>query len=66
MSPELTSYIMRLATIFKKLRCEAPTPTNISTKSDPAITVKVAEGINDYLDRHGYSSVRDIIGALEV
>ena len=32
---------------------------------DPAITVKVAEGINDYLDRHGYSSVRDIIGALE-
>ena len=33
---------------------------------DPAITVKVADGINDYLDRHGYSSVRDIIGALEV
>ena len=33
---------------------------------NPAITVKVAEGINDYLDRHGYSSVRDIIGALEV
>jgi dihydroorotate dehydrogenase (NAD+) catalytic subunit len=33
---------------------------------DPAITVKVAEGINDYLNRHGYSSVRDIIGALEV
>lgn len=33
---------------------------------DPAITVKVAEGINDYLDRHGCSSVRDIIGALEV
>ena len=33
---------------------------------DPAVTVKVAEGINDYLERHGYSSVRDIIGALEV
>lgn len=33
---------------------------------DPAITVKVAEGINDYLERHGYSSVRDIIGVLEV
>ena len=33
---------------------------------DPAITVKVAEGINDYLERHGNSSVRDIIGALEV
>lgn len=33
---------------------------------DPAITVKVAEGINDYLERHGYKSVREIIGALEV
>lgn len=33
---------------------------------DPAVTVKVAQGINDYLDRHGYASVRDIIGALEV
>ena len=33
---------------------------------DPAITVKVASGINDYLDRHGFASVKDIIGALEV
>lgn len=33
---------------------------------DPAVTVKVAEGINDYLERHGYNSVKDIIGALEV
>ena len=33
---------------------------------DPAITVKVSEGINDYLERHGYTSVNDIIGALEV
>lgn len=33
---------------------------------DPAITVKVAQGINDYLDRHSFSSVKDIIGALEV
>ncbi len=33
---------------------------------DPTITVKVAEGINDYLDRHGYKSVNDIIGALEL
>lgn len=32
---------------------------------DPAITVKVAQGINDYLDRHGFQSVRDIVGALE-
>ena len=33
---------------------------------DPTVTLKVAEGINDYLDRHGYQSVREIIGALEV
>lgn len=32
---------------------------------DPTITVKVAEGINDYLDRHHFTSVTDIIGALE-
>lgn len=32
---------------------------------DPAITVKVAQGLNDYLDRHGFQSVRDIVGALE-
>lgn len=33
---------------------------------DPAITVKVSQGIDDYLNRHGFSSVKDIIGALEV
>ncbi len=33
---------------------------------DPAVTVKIADGIDDYLDRHGYKSVKDIIGALEV
>ena len=33
---------------------------------DPAVTVKVAAGIDDYLNRHGDASVRDIIGALEV
>ena len=33
---------------------------------DPAITVKVVDGINEYLDRHGYKSVKEIIGALEV
>lgn len=32
---------------------------------DPAISEKVAVGINEYLDRHHYSSVKDIIGALE-
>ena len=32
---------------------------------DPAVTVKVARGIDEYLERHGCSSVREIIGALE-
>lgn len=32
---------------------------------DPTITVKVAQGINEYLDKHGYSSVNEIIGALK-
>lgn len=33
---------------------------------DPTATLKIADGINDYLDRHGYKSVKEIIGALEV
>ena len=33
---------------------------------DPTVTAKVAEGIDDYLNRHGFKSVTDIIGALEV
>ncbi len=32
---------------------------------DPAITVKVAKGIDDYLERHGFASVRDIIGIVD-
>jgi dihydroorotate dehydrogenase (NAD+) catalytic subunit len=33
---------------------------------DPTVCIKVIDGINDYLERHGFSSVQDIIGALEV
>ena len=33
---------------------------------DPAVTVKVVDGINEYLDRHGFKSAKEIIGALEV
>jgi dihydroorotate dehydrogenase (NAD+) catalytic subunit len=33
---------------------------------DPAVTVKVSEGINDYLEKYKMSSVRELIGALEV
>jgi dihydroorotate dehydrogenase (NAD+) catalytic subunit len=33
---------------------------------DPTVAVKVAEGINDYLEKYKMSSVRELIGALEV
>lgn len=33
---------------------------------DPAVTVKVIDGIEAYLKMHGFSSVKEIIGALEV
>ncbi len=33
---------------------------------DPETTVKVVDGINEYLDRHNYSSITEIIGQLEV
>jgi dihydroorotate dehydrogenase (NAD+) catalytic subunit len=32
---------------------------------DPTITLKVIAGINDYLIRHGYTSITEITGALE-
>ena len=32
---------------------------------DPAVTIKIRDGINDYLDSHGCKSVTEIIGALE-
>ncbi len=33
---------------------------------DPAICSKIVDGIDDYLNRHNISSVKDLIGALEV
>ena len=32
---------------------------------DPAVTIKVRDGISEWLDRHGCHSVHDIIGCLE-
>ena len=32
---------------------------------DPAVSIKVRDGINDWLDRHGVASVEDIIGTME-
>lgn len=33
---------------------------------DPAVTVKIVDGINEYLDRHGCQNVSEIVGALKV
>ena len=33
---------------------------------DPAVSEKVVDGIEEYLTRHGFNSVQEIIGALEV
>lgn len=33
---------------------------------DPTVTIKILKGIEEYLDRHGYESVRDIVGKMEV
>ena len=31
---------------------------------DPTITIKVIDGINDYLDENGFKSVKEIIGLI--
>lgn len=33
---------------------------------DPKVTLKVRDGINDWLDKHGCKSVREIVGSLSV
>ena len=33
---------------------------------DPSISIKVVDGINEYLERHEFGSVQEIIGALKV
>jgi dihydroorotate dehydrogenase (NAD+) catalytic subunit len=32
---------------------------------DPAVSIKVRDGINDWLDSHGCSSVQEIIGVID-
>ena len=32
---------------------------------DPAVTIKVIEGMNDWLDRHGVKDVNEIIGVID-
>lgn len=33
---------------------------------NPAITVEIVEGINKYLDQHGFNQIKDLIGALNI
>lgn len=33
---------------------------------DPTATVKIVDGIEDYMRRHGFSSVNDLVGALQL
>lgn len=33
---------------------------------EPTVSIQIIDGINEYLDQNGFSSVKDLIGALEV
>ncbi|OUO53205.1 dihydroorotate dehydrogenase B catalytic subunit [Parabacteroides sp. An277] len=33
---------------------------------DPTVSLRVIQGLDDYCERHGFASVREVIGALEV
>ena len=57
--------IMTAEDALEFLMCGA-TAVEIGTANfiDPAVTIKVRDGINDWLDRHGVADVRDIVGAI--
>ena len=57
--------IMTAQDALEFLMCGA-TAVEIGTANfiDPAVTVKVRDGINDWLDRHDCQSVEEIIGAI--
>lgn len=58
--------IMTAKDAIEFLMCGA-TAIEIGTANfiDPAVTVKVRDGINEWLDRHGCQSVKEIIGVME-
>ena len=58
--------IMTAEDAIEFLMCGA-TAVEIGTANfiDPAVTIKVRDGINDWLDRHECSSVQEIIGTIE-
>jgi dihydroorotate dehydrogenase (NAD+) catalytic subunit len=57
--------IMTAKDAIEFLMCGA-TAVEIGTANfiDPAVTIKVRDGINEWLDRHGCQSVAEIIGAI--
>ena len=57
--------IMTAKDAIEFLMCGA-TAIEIGTANfvDPAVTLKVRDGINDWLDRHGVADVHDIIGTI--
>lgn len=58
--------IMTAEDAIEFLMCGA-TAVEIGTANfiDPSVTIKVRDGISDWLDRHGCRSVQDIIGTAE-
>ena len=58
--------IMTAEDAIEFLMCGA-TAIEIGTANfiDPAVTIKVRDGISDWLDRHGCHSVQEIIGTIE-
>ena len=57
--------IMSAEDALEFLMCGA-TAIEIGTANfiDPAATIKVCNGINEWLDRHGVADVNDIIGTI--
>jgi dihydroorotate dehydrogenase (NAD+) catalytic subunit len=58
--------IMTAEDAIEFLMCGA-TAIEIGTANfiDPAVTIKVRDGISDWLDRHDCHSVQEIIGTIE-
>ena len=58
--------IMTAKDALEFLMCGA-TAIEIGTANfiDPAVTIKVRDGINEWLDSHGVASVQDIIGSIQ-
>ena len=58
--------IMTAEDAIEFLMCGA-TAIEIGTANfiDPAVTIKVRDGINDWLNRHGVDDVNDIVGAID-